>query len=978
MEGSPARGSKSDDANSGGRMTGFRYWATILGGCFAAVFFGGCGGASNPNAIAIALTTPGGILMVDQSNPTAMPPILPTLTFTASVANDTENAGVCWDNMGTGTCKGIGTSLTGSPACGKEGTGSGDCGMLSNETPFSVTYTPPSNINAQQTITLTATSIANPTVKKTATITVVVAPAFVITNCNPPNVSPCVLPNGSNGVPYTQAISFTGGVSPYTFMNTALPPCLHLTTSSTTTTGTVSGTPCNTATSTTTFLVTVTDSGGAPPVAQPYTISLSAAPLLSVSTASLPPGFFDAQYNSSVVTTGGVAPLTYTFTPTPAASLPAGQIAGLPPGLSANTSTGQITGVPTQQAIAYPATYSFTVQVTDSALPTPQVQPVPPLQLSITIQAPPPLQITTLSLPAGSTATGYSGSLQAKGGVPPYTWSVVQGQLPSGLTLSSESNGTGTISGTPILVNTSTFTVQVADSQVNPVTGKPNPTMKTQSFSISVTNGANNNDSLLKGTYSFLFNGFDKDGTVAIAGAFTADGNGNITAGNEDANRVSGVATTLSLTGTYTIDPSGDGGGTIELIATAGQSTLTTDYQLVLESEGNFSMFEDNSTKTNTDVLHTYGEGVVKLVQGSSFGAVNLSGNYAFEFSGPDLAAKRAALAGKIYADGVGTLTRGSSDFNYAGALTTQSIAGGFEFLSGNRGILENVTFQVPNQPQESLNFVFYFVSPSDLFVLEVDNNTSTGQPTEFRMSGEMVLQNPSTTFGNATLAGTSVTTGTALNGANADVVAGILTSTACDGSTPVTLAYDENNASTVTSSSFSGTCTINSNGRAVFTGLGSSPADAHLAVAYLTGPGSGFLLGGDTGVTTGLLEQQTGGPPYLAASIMGGYTLSAPFLVDPQSTNLLGQLTANGIGGISGTIDEIDPPATSAPNLAQAFAGIITGLGANGRGVLTTTAPVPVGFPTGMVLYIVSPASVRLLPTDTTNQHPLLIFLDH
>ena len=966
MEGSPARGSK-DDGNSGGRMRVFRYTATLVL-CLALMTLCSCGGG-NPNQITVTLTTAGGILSVDESNPTAVPPILPALNFTASVANDTRNLGVTWNNP----------TLTGS-GCSGLGTGSGECGQLTNVTPFSVTYTPPSNVTTQITVTLTAKSIADTSVTKTASIIVVVVPIWATTNCNPAGVLPCVLPNGKNGVPYNQTISFTGGVSPYLFNSPTLPPCLHLTTSTTNLTATISGTPCNTGTTelSSTFTVTVTDSGGAPAVSQAFTISLDPAPPLSVTTTSLPPGFYDVQYNSSVVTQGGVSPLTFTFVPTAAGSLPAGAIAGLPPGLSANTTTGQITGIPTKQAaVTYPATYSFTVQVQDSALPTPQVQPATPLLLSITIQAPAPLSITTLSLPSGATATGYSGSLQATGGVLPYTWSLTQGQLPAGLTLDSLTNGSGSISGTPILVTTSTFTVQVADSEVDPVTGKPSPMTLTKQFTIPVIAGQNNN-SLLKGSYAFLFNGFDKSGSVAIVGSFTADGAGTVTAGNEDVNRISGVATTLSLTGTYVIDATGDGRGTLELIATASQSTLTTDYQLVLDSEGNAHIFENNSTTTSTDIANTHGEGTVKLVVGSSFGAANFSGNYAFEFQGQDLSAKPAALAGVIYADGTGTLSQGTSDFNDAGALSSQSVSGNFLFLSANRGAIQDLTFQVPNEPQVSLNFVFYFVSSSDLYVLEIDSSTTTGLPTEFRLAGEMILQNPGTTFSNLALEGVSVATGTAANSSNSDIFAGLLTSTTCDGQTAVTLSTDENNAGTITAPSFSGACTIGSNGRAAFTGLGSSTSTTHVAVAYLTGPGAGFLLGGDPGVTTGLLEQQSGGPAFALTSVQGGYTLSAPFLVDAQSTNLLGQVTSDGAGHITGTVDEIDPPATAAPHLAQAFSSLISTLAPNGRGTLASGAPVPTGFPASSALYVVSPGSVRLLSTDPSSQHPELIFLTH
>jgi len=70
-----------------------------------------------------------------------------------------------------------------------------------------------------------------------------------------------------------------------------------------------------------------------------------------------------------------------------------------------------------------------------------------------------PLAITTSSLPNGTAGTAYSATLNASGGTPPYTWTE-SGALPAGLTLSS----TGTISGTPTTSGTSSFVVQVTDS----------------------------------------------------------------------------------------------------------------------------------------------------------------------------------------------------------------------------------------------------------------------------------------------------------------------------------------------------------------------------------------------------------------------------------------------------------------------------------------------------------------------------------
>ncbi|MHB8681558.1 MAG: Ig domain-containing protein [Acidimicrobiales bacterium] len=73
------------------------------------------------------------------------------------------------------------------------------------------------------------------------------------------------------------------------------------------------------------------------------------------------------------------------------------------------------------------------------------------------------LAIATTSLPGGSTGKSYSATLQALGGVTPYTWSLSGGSLPPGLSLNAS---TGAISGTPSTAGnySPTFTVTDAES----------------------------------------------------------------------------------------------------------------------------------------------------------------------------------------------------------------------------------------------------------------------------------------------------------------------------------------------------------------------------------------------------------------------------------------------------------------------------------------------------------------------------------
>jgi uncharacterized repeat protein (TIGR01451 family) len=70
------------------------------------------------------------------------------------------------------------------------------------------------------------------------------------------------------------------------------------------------------------------------------------------------------------------------------------------------------------------------------------------------------LTITTPSLAAIQLGTPFSQQLQASYGVPPYTWSVLSGSLPSGVTLSAD----GVLSGTFNTAGQSALTIGVTDS----------------------------------------------------------------------------------------------------------------------------------------------------------------------------------------------------------------------------------------------------------------------------------------------------------------------------------------------------------------------------------------------------------------------------------------------------------------------------------------------------------------------------------
>jgi uncharacterized repeat protein (TIGR02543 family) len=87
----------------------------------------------------------------------------------------------------------------------------------------------------------------------------------------------------------------------------------------------------------------------------------------------------------------------------------------------------------------------------------------------------PPILVTTMLLPMGTNEKPYKETLTASGGQPPYSWSLISGSLPTGLTLA----GSGTISGKPATSGTFSFTVLVTNAL---------PTSASQTLSLTINN----------------------------------------------------------------------------------------------------------------------------------------------------------------------------------------------------------------------------------------------------------------------------------------------------------------------------------------------------------------------------------------------------------------------------------------------------------------------------------------------------------
>jgi uncharacterized protein (TIGR03437 family) len=181
------------------------------------------------------------------------------------------------------------------------------------------------------------------------------------------------------------------------------------------------------------------------------------------------------------------------------------------------------------------------------------------------------LSIVTGSLPAAVAGNVYGQALAASGGIPSYTWSLVSGSLPGGLTLAPS----GTISGTPGVSGTFSFAVKVTDS-----TGAS----ATQGFSIVVGTGTQN---CIPSTLVISVNTPGSGTTVFIGSPVSI----NLTVTDDCGNLVSDGSISVSLSDgepPFTLSPNGNGrwSGTWSPKNGGSQVTLTFAAQSLPQQFG--------------------------------------------------------------------------------------------------------------------------------------------------------------------------------------------------------------------------------------------------------------------------------------------------------------------------------------------------------------------------------------------------------
>ncbi len=301
------------------------------------------------------------------------------------------------------------------------------------------------------------------------------------------------------------------------------------------------------------------------------TLTVGAAPPLSVTTTSLPSGTVGTAYAQTLAATGGVPPYTW--------SVSSGS---LPVGLTLSSSTGAITGTPTASG-----TEAFTVEVEDSASTpntrtanlsitvNPGVQPAP----TVTLAGSP-----TTGVVAGQTVTLTASETPSYGVEQGYSWTIYDGStaLVSNAMPNAANNGY-TLTTPPLSAGTHSFKAVYSTTNSSYSSGTSNTVAITVGLAPTTTTltasstSINQNASVtFTATIASTESG-SPTGTVEFMNGSADLGSGTVSSGVATFTTTSLPAGTDSITAVYSGDSSfaGSTSSAVQVTVTAPGFTLS-------------------------------------------------------------------------------------------------------------------------------------------------------------------------------------------------------------------------------------------------------------------------------------------------------------------------------------------------------------------------------------------------------------------
>jgi hypothetical protein len=604
---------------------------------------------------------------------------------------------------------------------------------------------------------------------------------------------------------------------------------------------------------------------------------------------------------------------------------------------------------------------------------------------------PPPvlLSISTASLLPGTVSTPYGPAmLNATGGSVPYTWSwspQVGSTLPPGLSITTNPDNSGSITGTPSSAGTFQVTVTVDGAAVDQAANA--------NFTIVISQpqvGCTASGTTLCGSFTFLAQGATGSSTsvAMIAGSFVADGAGNITTGSLDrATTTQGLFNHL-ITGTFAVGP--DGRGTLILNTKTMAGPVSIAFTFALNLPGTFGyLFESDDQTGSGDHV----SGFLQAADPSKFNATSITGGYAMGLLGgtSSTTSSRALMLAAVSASGsdCGITSNGDSVFINYNSGTTTSTPLSFACGGGGLSTIDSATGRgtvavtLSNGPfsSQTLNFAFYVIDAATLVFISTDQ-PGVNLPI---MSGTMVLQVAVAANGMFSLFDLACGHGELGNqkgcilgvsgqaSSSSDVAAGRAVGT---GSGILAITTDENKGGVFNSESNGGwTVTVSPSGAGTLTPPAASQSSP--AAFVLVGHDQAIVGFSNESVSFGFLRAQTGlAPPATPETYIAG----TQFVANGSVPNYSGVITPTGPidnhGSLTGTLDAeqiLLPPTDPVQISGAAITGTyLLDSAATGRGIGRSTAPGPSIF----VMYCVSAFEVILLESDGDSPQPVLVDL--
>jgi hypothetical protein len=237
----------------------------------------------------------------------------------------------------------------------------------------------------------------------------------------------------------------------------------------------------------------------------------------------------------------------------------------------------------------------------------------------------------------------------------------------------------------------------------------------------------------LSGNFAFIVAGSSLSGSEVRGGRFTLNG-GAVTniqlddddssaSGSGNSNHTAIPKGTISAA-TYTVDSSGEGGGTITF-TDSSNGTFSFIFYLISPTQ---AVIQDVSVGQGTVPIIT-ADGSMQMQTGSTLTTATEAGNWGFNWSGLSINGTTGILAEE---DFVGQYTQTSSGSISGGVdfteLSARSVVIGAAF-SGSLALIgdgtgrNTYTITLATSPSSTLNFAAYLVDPNTTFVVGVDTH---------------------------------------------------------------------------------------------------------------------------------------------------------------------------------------------------------------------------------------------------------------